>query len=213
MSASANSPTEGLPEHSQDRESWDELGNPEQQDTLVGAMQERALDGSDDADVPDWGDYDEPTKSETMAAIEQSLDDTWTVEAFEAIEDKRTIPVEVHELTGAQEEAVEENAELIYRVSQLGESEDVEDADDLRAELGDEADDLFDDLEDVEEWLFGFLGDICEDPTLTADWWRDASNYPAGLHGEVFSEIIVRRQERQPAAQSFREERLGGRSR
>ena len=213
MSASANSGTEGLPEHSKDRESWDELGNPEQQDTLVAAMQERSPGGNGDADILDWDDYDEPTKSETMAAIEQSLEDTWTVNAFEGVEDKRTIPVEVHELTGDQQEAIEENAELIYRVSQASEAGDVEDADDLREELGDEAEELFDDLDDVETWLMEFLGDICEEPTLSADWWRDASNYPAGLHSEVFSEIFVRHQERQEAAQSFREERLGGRSR
>ncbi|WP_435075956.1 hypothetical protein [Halococcus sp. AFM35] len=213
MSASANSGSEGLPEHSQDRESWDELGNPEQQDTLVEAMQERALDGSGDADVPDWDDYDEPTKSETLAAIEQSLEDTWTVEAFEGVENKRTIPVEVYELTGDQEEEMNEKAEVISRVSQLSESDDIDDVDDLREEMGEDADELFESLEDAETWLFEFLGEISEDPTLSADWWRDTSNYPAGLHSEVFSEIFVRHQEQQQAAQSFREKRLGGRSR
>lgn len=209
MSASADSGG-GLPEHSEDREAWDELGNPEQQDELVGAMQDRPMDGGDESDVRDWDDYDEPTKSDTMAAIEQALEDTWTIEAFEAIEDKRTIPVEVYELTGDQKEAIEEHAEVIHRVSQAGEAEDVEDAADLREELGDDADDLFDDLEDVEDWLFAFLGDVTEDPTLDAEWWRDGDNYPAELHSEVFSEIFVRHQERQQAAQSFREKRLGG---
>ena len=198
----------GLPGHSTSQEQWERLGNTEQRAALVGAMQERSL--SDDQDTRDWDDYDEPTKSRTLAAIEQSLEDTRTIHAFEGIDGKRTIPVEVYELTGDQEAAIEEHAEVIYRVSQAGEADDVANAEDLREELGEDADDLFDSLEEVEDWLFEFLGEVTEDPTLDSDWWRDPGNYPAGLHSEVFSEIFVRRQERQQASQSFREERLGG---
>ncbi|EMA42657.1 hypothetical protein [Halococcus saccharolyticus] len=200
-------------ETSKDREAWDELGNPEQQDTLVDAMQEKSLDGSEDDDVRNWDEIDDATQEDTLAAIEQSLDETWTAKAFEGLAEETTIPVEMVKLTEEQQAAVEDRITLIAQVEQAAEDVDAEDAEALKAELDDEAAELFENLDDFDAWADGFLAEITAGDALDREWWADRDNYPDGFRVEVVFATYHHYQDRTEGALSFRAERRRNRSR
>lgn len=204
----------GLPEHSQDRELWDELGNPKQQDELVGAMQDRSMDGSgDDLDVRNWDEIDDATQEDTLAAIEQSLEETWTAKAFEGLDAETTIPVEMVKLTEEQQAAVEDRITLIAQVEEAAEDADAEDAEALKAELDDEAAELFESLDDFDAWADRFLAEITAGDALDREWWADRNNYPDGFRVEVVFATYHHYQDRTEGALSFRAERRRNRSR
>jgi hypothetical protein len=203
MSAS----TDALPEHSQGRDEWEDLDNSEQADELVGAMQDRNVSGSGDADVDDWDEVDDDQQADTMAAIEQSLSETWTAETFADDEDTTTIPFEMFQLSEGQQEAVMDRVQLIAEVEEAGQQADAASADELREELGDDADSIFESLGEVEDWLDEFLADVTAGERFDRAWWADHDNYPAGQRMALFMEMVERYQSRLEGSQSFRGER------
>ena len=175
-------------------------------DELVGAMQDRSMDGSD-PDVENWDDVDDETAADTLAAIEQSLEETWTASAFEDDRSTTTIPVEMYQLSEGQQEAVMDRVQLIAQVEQAGQQSGAETAEELQDELGDEAAEMFDSLGEIEDWLDEFLADVSASDALDRNWWGDHDNYPGGLRMALFMIMVERYQDRLEGAQSFRGQR------
>lgn len=205
MSAESTAVPDSHLEAIDDPDAWRELSHEEQSDALAAKHAEESR--THDDGVRDWDAIDNPTQEDTLAAIQQSLDETWTAECFAFDSDSPTVPFEVLELTEAQQDTLEERAQLVAQVEEAGEKDGVETADDLKAELGDDAAELFDSLDDLDAWLNQFMEDITAGDHFTAEWWADGGDMPAGLRLELFFEVFTRYNDRMEAAQSFRQNR------
>lgn len=204
MSAESTTVPEAHLDAIDDPEAWHELSHDEQSDALAAKHEEESRVHDDG--IRDFDAIDEPTQQDTLDAIQQSLDETWTAECFAFDSDAPTVPFEVVELTEGQQDTVEERAQLIAQVEELGQQDGIETADDIKAELGDDAAELFDSLDELDDWLNQFLADITTGSKFDSVWWA-AGDYPAGLRTELLSETFMRYHERSEAAQSFRQNR------
>lgn len=187
-----------------DADDWRDLSPDEQREVLDVGWEET---DTDEAGVRDWDRIDDATQQDTLDAIQQSLDETWTAHAFEGIEDETTVPFEMRKMNDDQQSELEDRAQLLAQVDAAGEKEGVENADDLKAELGDDAAELFESLGELESWLNDFLDDATAGDRFVSEWWADGTNYPGGLRLELFFEVFARYSDRLETAQSFRTER------
>lgn len=201
MSTAADAP-EADTDAIQSADDWRNLSVDEQRAVLDEGAAER-----DETDVRDWDAIDDATQEDTLAAIEQSMGETWVARAF-ADTDDTTIPVEIYQLTESQQDAVLDNAQLFAEVEQAGAASGATTADELEAELGTDATAMFDSLDEVETWLNEFLGDVTVGEKFTAEWWR-TGDYPAGLRMALFVAMVNRYQSQLEGAQSFRPESRG----
>lgn len=186
-----------------DPDEWKSLSSDEQQRILHAGLEEEFGDQSSAlaTTVDDWDEHSTTTQRDTLAAIEGSLDETWTGVAFKGVDAKQSIPVELSTLTDKQETQLREKVELLMDVEQLN-AETPEEALD---EYGEDAGELFDRLDDLDEWLPVFLAGVSADPAFDEQWWTE-TDFPSGFKLEVFYIIAERYSDEMRQIQSFRAE-------
>lgn len=198
-----------------DPEEWQSLSSDEQQRILQSGLEEHiggpsgSMSTVEDNRSESWSETSSETKDKTLQAIEESLEDTWTGKAFEGIDTKKTIPVELSPLTDDQQEVVQNKVQLLMKVESMNvESWDIESLDDdnideVVEEHGEEAGEMLGKLNELQDWLPGFLADISAEPDFDTQWWT-GTDFPSGFKMEVFYIIVERYADEMRQIQSFR---------
>lgn len=180
-----------------DADEWQQLSANEQSEILQEGLQTEYEDEPGIGDIPRWEDTDEATQEQTLAAIEGALAETWTALCFEDY-DRQTIPFEIHELTGSQQEELMEWMQ-VFGVLQEAEAKDI---DELREEIED-TDEILDKLDRFEDWMHEYLAEITNGATFDPTWWATA-DYPSGLETELVKSVVMRYNEQFGGVESFR---------
>jgi predicted Fe-S protein YdhL (DUF1289 family) len=214
MSAPADEPPE-LPEEARTGEDWQDLSREEQREILDKGHEyhnkaewERLPDGTKrrvfesieqarDASAA-FGSAPDESLSETERAMRDALEETWTANLFEHLDDHPTVPFEMHRLPERLRDQAMEVAEVMFTAD-----EQAEDVDDIEELLGDTA---FDSLAAVEDWLWQFLEYATTDSAFDYHRWESGRNLVEGTRLQLIAEVYARYQEDMEAAQSFRAE-------
>ena len=210
QSESEATTSDGLgPSATQDE--WTDLSNGEQEDILVGAMQERARGNAAPAGPA------ANTARETQAGaaapggfgsnahgLRELMSEGWTAR-FKGVEvDMRTLDDET------TKEVMDRAFDLFESAEESGaieadEAGDVENPEDVAGAMDD---DLIEMLmggdEEFDSWLSELLADVTEDETMDESWWSDGTNYPGGAKIVLFVSLIERAANAYEAIENFR---------
>lgn len=210
----------------QDAEAWKDLSREEQSDLLDEGLQD--LKGESDGDA--WRHLSDTEQAETISAIErdggrppeelsdteramqEALQETWTVEIFADLEDVPTVPFECRELDAKEQSKLMEAGQAVLQVEQsLGDLDDVDEDDLDDAEFGGIDLDLehFDSADDLNEWIPRFLASVTEDAAFDAERFRTGERMRTNTRRLLFIEIFLRYQEEVDRAIKFRTESGG----
>lgn len=195
------------PEVMEDPAAWQDLSREEQDDILDQGLQNlkgeagdgewrHLTDDEQDATI----DAIESSVSETEAAMQAALQETWTAHIFEDLDNVPTVPFECRELDAEEKETLFEAARLVMKVQDEVDSE--ADLETLDIDTG-----RFETLSDLDDWMADLLGSVTHDPAFDAERFRTGRGMRPNTRRLLFMEIFLRYQEEQERAIKFRTER------
>lgn len=135
--------------------------------------------------------------SETEQAMAEALQQTWTANLFEALEDHPTVPFEMRRLPESVRALATEVAEILY----VGEGAETEEE---LEELV--ADSSFGSADALDEWLPEFLAFATMDESYDAERFETGRGMVEGTRKHLLLEIYLREQEDIETVAKFRAE-------
>lgn len=204
---------ETQPQNVETAEEWKALDGDEQDAVLdeglarmkgdKGSGQFRHFSKGEQRDTVDSVTRGEPERkpmSETERAMAEALDDTFTAEVFQGLDDVPTVPFECRVLSGSEIDQMREALGMLEAAG-AAEVETEEDVENLDVDG-----DHFDSIDELDAWLTEFLASVTTDPAFDEQRWRTGERLRAGTREQLLIEVYIHHEEENERAQKFRQQ-------